>query len=178
MTLKNLSSEIAYRGRVFDVRRDVLARRDGKEITYDTVVHIGAVAMVAFDAEEQILFVRQYRHSTGKRLLELPAGTLNDGESPEACAQRELREEVGMAPGSLTKLAEFFLAPGYSTERMWIFLARDLRPEKLQGDEDEDISIERMSLEHSLAAIHSGEIEDAKTIAGLYLAREYLTKLA
>ncbi len=178
MTLKKLSSEIAYRGRVFDVRHDVLARPDGKQITYDTVVHNGAVAMVALDADEQILFVRQYRHSAGKRLLELPAGTLDDGESPQACAQRELREEVGMAPGSLTRLGEFFLAPGYSTERMWIFMAGDLRPEKLEGDEDEDITIERMSLERSLAAIRSGEIEDAKTIAGLYLARGHLTKSA
>ncbi len=178
MALKKISSEIAYRGRVFNVRHDVLARPDGKEITYDTVVHNGAVAMVALDSDQQVLFVRQYRHSTGKRLLELPAGTLDDGESPEACAQRELREEVGMAPGSLTKLGEFFLAPGYSSERMWIFLARDLRPEKLEGDEDEDISIERMSLEQSLAAIRSSEIEDAKTIAGLYLAQEHLTKPA
>lgn len=178
MTLKKISSEIAYRGRVFDIRHDVLANADGKEIAYDTVVHNGAVAMVAVDAENQILFVRQYRHSTGKRLLELPAGTLDNGESPEACAQRELREEVGMAPGSLTKLGEFFLAPGYSTERMWIFLARDLQPEKLQGDEDEDIEIERISLEGSLAAIRSGEIEDAKTIAGLYLAQEHLAKPA
>lgn len=178
MALKRISSEIAYRGRVFDVRHDVLAQPDGKEITYDTVVHIGAVAMVAIDADHQILFVRQYRHSTGKRLLELPAGTLDEGEAPGACAQRELREEVGMAPGSLTQLGEFFLAPGYSTERMWIYLARDLSPEKLQGDEDEDIEIERMSLEQALGAIQSGEIEDAKTIVGLYLAKSYLTEPA
>lgn len=174
MTFKKISSEIAYRGRAFDVRHDVLERLDGKQVIYDTVVHNGAVTMVAVDTDGQVLLVRQYRHSTGKRLLELPAGTLEQGEAPEACAQRELREEVGMAAGSLKKLAEFFLAPGYSTERMWIFLARDLRPEKLAGDEDEDIEIERMPLTQCVAAVHSGEIEDAKTIAGLYLAQEYL----
>ncbi len=174
MTFKKIRGEIAYRGRVFDVRHDVLQHPDGKEVPYDTVVHNGAVTMVALDADDQILLVRQYRHATGKRLLELPAGTLNDGEAPEACAQRELREEVGMAPGSLTKLAEFFLAPGYSTERMWIYLARDLRPEKLAGDEDEDIEVERMTLAQCIAAIHSGKIEDGKTIAGLYLAQEHL----
>jgi ADP-ribose pyrophosphatase len=174
LTFKKISSEIAYRGRVFNVRHDVLQGANGRQIVYDTVVHNGAVTMIAVDAEGQILLVRQYRHSAGKRLLELPAGTLNDGESPEACAQRELREEVGMAPGSLTKLAEFFLAPGYSTERMWIFLARDLRPEKLAGDEDEDIEVERMTLAQCIAAIHSGEIEDAKTVVGIYLAQEHL----
>jgi len=174
VTFKKISSEIGYRGRVFDVRHDVLQTADGKQVVYDTVVHNGAVTMVAIDTDGQIQLVRQYRHSAGRRLLELPAGTLNDGESPEACARRELREEVGLAPGSLTRLAEFFLAPGYSTERMWIYLARDLRPEKLAGDEDEHIEVERMPLLGCIAAIHSGEIEDAKTIAGLYLAQEYL----
>lgn len=176
MELKKISSEIAYRGRVFNVRHDVLENSEGRHITYDSVVHNGAVAMVALDDGGQIFLVRQYRHATGKRLLELPAGTLDDHEDPEACAQRELREEIGMAPGTLTKLAEFFLAPGYSTERMWIYLAQNLKPEKLAGDEDEDIEIEQMSFMDCLAAVRNGKIEDAKTIAGLYLAQGYLNK--
>ncbi|MBX3002561.1 MAG: NUDIX hydrolase, partial [Anaerolineales bacterium] len=141
---------------------------------YDTVVHIGAVSMVPVDADGKILLVRQYRHSTGKQLLELPAGTLEPGEASEVTAQRELREEVGMGAGSLTLLAEFFLAPGYSTERMWIYLAQDLQPDALPPDQDEDLEVVRLSLEECLAAIGSGEIEDAKTMLGLLLARQVL----
>lgn len=176
MNFKTLSSEIVYRGRAFAIRHDVLETEDGRQTTYDIVAHIGAVAMVPVDAGGQILLVRQYRHSAGRRLLELPAGTLEPGEAVEATAQRELREEVGMAAGKLTRLAEFFLAPGYSTERMWIFLAQELTPESLPGDEDEDLELVRMSLDDCFAAIASGEIEDAKTMLGLHLARQALQK--
>lgn len=174
MTFKKLSSEITYRGRAFAVRHDVLQSPEGSEVVYDTVVHIGAVAMVPVDADGNILLVRQYRHAAEKKLLELPAGTLEKGEAPEFTAQRELREEVGMGASSLTKIAEFFLAPGYSTERMWIYLAQKLSPEKLEGDADEDLEIVKMSLDECFAAIRSGGIEDGKTIAGLFVAREHL----
>lgn len=174
MTFRVLSSQIAYRGQKFNVRHDLLQTEDGRQVVYDTVVHIGAVAMVPVDADGHILLVRQYRHSTGKRLLELPAGTLEPGEPVEATARRELREEVGMAASKLTQIAEFFLAPGYSTERMWIYLARDLRPDQLSADEDEDLELVRMSLDECFAAIAGGEIEDAKTILGLYIARQHL----
>ena len=165
---------MAYRARVFDVRRDEIELPSGLKTTYEIVAHNGAVAMVPVDNKGKIILVRQYRHSTGKRLLELPAGTLNDGEDPEACAQRELREEIGMAPGKLTEIAEFFLAPGYSTERMWIYLAQDLSPEKLSTDEDEDLEIETLAIGEAFVRIENGEIEDAKTILGLYMAREKL----
>lgn len=171
MTIKNLSSEIAYKARVFDVRRDEIQLPSGTKTTYEIVVHNGAVAMVPVDRDGNVLLVRQYRHSTGKYLLELPAGTLDQREDPEACAQRELREEIGMAPGRLTKIAEFFLAPGYSTERMWIYLAQDLSPETLEADEDEDLELVKLSMHEAFTAIKKGEIEDAKTILGLYVAR-------
>jgi ADP-ribose pyrophosphatase len=174
VNFKTLSSEITYRGRAFAVRHDVLLDEEGKQVVYDIVVHIGAVSMVPIDSDGQLLLVRQYRHSTGKKLLELPAGTLEPGEPAEETAQRELREEVGMAAGKLTKIAEFFLAPGYSSERMWVFLAQDLRSESLPGDDDEDLELVRMSLDECFAAIANGEIEDAKTILGLYVARQAL----
>ncbi len=173
-TYKTISSELAYRGQKFSVRRDVLESTDGRELIFDTVEHIGAVALVPVDAEGKILLVRQYRHSTGKQLLELPAGTLEPGEPVEETAQRELREEVGMAAGSLTPLAEFYLAPGYSTERMWIFLAQDLRPDALPPDQDEELEVVSLSLDECMAAIASGEIEDAKTMLGLFMARQVL----
>lgn len=171
-----ISSSIAYRARVFDVRRDELELPNGHRTTYEIVVHNGAVAMVPVDAAGNILFVRQYRHSTGKQLLEIPAGTLNPGEVPESCAQRELREEIGMAPGRLTKLAEFFLAPGYSTERMYIYLAQDLHPETLPHDDDEDLAVITLSMQEAFTAIQTGEIEEAKTMLALYLTRDHLQK--
>lgn len=174
MTHKVLKSETTYHARAFDVKRDEILYPDGRKVTFDVVVHGGAVAMVPVDAGGNIWFVRQYRHSAGKLLLELPAGTLERGEDPEACAQRELREEIGMGAADVAKLADFFLAPGYSTERMWIFLATGLSPEKLEGDEDEDLEIIQLTPEQAFAAIQSGEIEDAKTIVGLFLAKEFL----
>lgn len=168
-----LKSETAYQGRAFKIQRDLVQRPSGPQ-TYDTVHHIGAVAMIPVDADGKIIFVRQYRHAAKRRLLELPAGTLEEGEPVEDTAQRELREEVGMAPGRLTKLLDFFLAPGYSTERMHVYLAEDLRPESLPGDEDEDLETERFTLEEAFKAIRSGEIEDAKTILGLFLYKSHL----
>jgi ADP-ribose pyrophosphatase len=176
MSFRTLSSETVYRARVFEVHRDEVAYPDGRQATFEIVVHNGAVAMVPIAPSGDILFVRQYRHTTGKRLLEIPAGTLGVREDPAACAQRELREEIGMAPGRLTKLAEFFLAPGYSTERMHVFLAQDLRPERLPHDEDEDLETVPLSMQAAFDAIDSGEIEEAKTILGLYLTRNYLQK--
>ena len=170
-----INSETVYQGRAFKIQRDLIQRPSGPQ-TYDTVHHIGAVAMIPIDADGKILFVRQYRHAARRRLLELPAGTLEEGEPVEDTAQREMREEVGMAPGKLTKLAEFFLAPGYSTERMHIFVAEQLSPEKLPGDEDEDLEIERLTLDEAFAAIRSGKIEDAKTILGLFLFRDFLER--
>src|SRR3990172_9686536 len=175
MTNEILSSETVFRGRAFEIQHDLVQRPNGPQ-TYDTVHHIGAVAMVPVDSDGRILFVRQYRHAARRRLLELPAGTLEEGEQVEETAQREMREEVGMAPGRLTKLAEFFLAPGYSTERMHIYLAEDLKPESLPGDEDEELEIERLTLDEAHAAIRSGKIEDAKTMLGLFLFKEYTAK--
>jgi ADP-ribose pyrophosphatase len=174
MSHKVLKSEIVYEAHAFDVRRDDVEFPSGKVHAMDIVEHIGAVSMVPIDADGNIILVRQYRHSAKKTLLELPAGTLNKGEDPEACAQRELREEIGMAPGSLELLADFFLAPGYSTERMWIYLARGLEAESLPGDEDEDLEVVTMSLDDAFAAMRDGKIEDAKTMLGLYLAKEEL----
>jgi ADP-ribose pyrophosphatase len=174
MGYKRLSSHEIHKSRAFAVRRDLIEFPDGRSSEYDIVVHIGAVAIVPLTADGQILFVRQYRPAAERALLELPAGTLSPGEPPEACAQRELREEVSMAPGWMEKLADFFLAPGYSTERMHIYIAGDLRPESLPHDDDEELEVESLTLDEAFAAVKSGAIEDAKTIVGLQLARDFL----
>jgi ADP-ribose pyrophosphatase len=102
-------------------------------------------------------------------LLELPAGTLDPGEDPEACAVRECREETGMSPGRITRLGGFFVAPGYSTEFIHLYLAEDLKPAPLTPDEDEDLSVERLTLDRAHDLARSGELRDAKSLAGLAL---------
>lgn len=176
MDFKTLNSKTVFKARVFDVREDEVLYPDGRRATFHIVEHNGAVAMVPVDDQGRILLVRQFRQTAGRQILELPAGTLEADEDPASCAQRELREEVGMAPGELHKIGEFFLAPGYSTERMHIYLATKLREERLAGDEDEFLIAEAHSLEEAYAMIDSGAIEDAKTITGLLLARSYLGK--
>lgn len=175
MNFQTLSSQTVYQGRVFDLLQDQVQYPDGRRVKMDVIKHNGAVAMLPIDDEGQLLLVRQYRHAVGSQLIELPAGTLEEGEGPESCAQRELREEVGMAAGELIKLGEFFLAPGYSTERMHLFLARKLSADTLEADEDEMLELLRISPKLALAMVQDGQIRDAKTLLGLLLARPYLS---
>lgn len=177
MSFTTLKSETLFHGRVFDLRRDEVRYPNGLVAQLDIVQHNGAVAMLPLDEEGRIHFVRQYRHAAGAELLELPAGTLEDGETPETCARRELREEIGMAANHWVRLGEFFLAPGYSTERIHLFLARELQPEALEPDEDEFLQLEPIPMEKAFELARSGEIRDAKTLAGLYLAQPHLQGL-
>ncbi len=170
-------SEIIYSGRAFTIRRDKLRLPDGRENSFDIVVHIGSVIILPLDSKGQLLFVRQYRHAAGSELLELPAGTLDPGESPEACATREVREETGMAAGKLDHLGGFYLAPGYSTEYMHVYLATTLRHDPLKADDDEFLSVEKYPLKEALAMFERGEIQDAKSIAAILLARKLMEKL-
>lgn len=176
MSFELLKSEIVYPGRAFTIRRDTLRLPDGHENSFDIVVHIGSVIILPMDLDGNLLFVRQYRHAAGAELLELPAGTLDPGELPEACARREVREETGMAAGKLEHLGGFFLAPGYSTEYMHVYLATDLRHDPLEADADEFLTMEPFPLSEALAMFERGEIQDAKSIAAILLARKRLKK--
>jgi ADP-ribose pyrophosphatase len=167
-------SENVYRGRVFDVRKDQLRLPDGRLVWLDIVDHRGAVTLVPVDAVGQVWFIRQYRHPAGIELLELPAGVIEEGEAPEVSAQREIREEIGMAAGHFQKIGQFFLAPGYSTEEMHVFLATGLREDPLQPDEDELISIEKIPFDQALQMAETGQIQDAKSLAAIFLARRHL----
>lgn len=174
MTFEFLRSEILMKGRAFTIRRDYLKTPDGRETKFDIVEHGGSVILIPIDEDGNLLFVRQYRHAAGKDLLELPAGT-RDGDEPfEECAAREIREEVGMEAGALTYVGSFYLAPGYSTEYMGVFLATDLRHNPLKADDDEFLSVEKIPIRQALEMAERGEIPDAKTLAALLLARPYL----
>jgi ADP-ribose pyrophosphatase len=147
----------------------------GREASLDVVSHGGAVVIVPVDQDGMVWFVRQYRHAAGIELLELPAGTLDLDEAPVECAARELREEIGMAAGTLLELGSFYLAPGYSTEYMYVFLARDLTPAPLAADEDEVLEPEPIAAGRVLAMVGEGIYRDGKTLAALHLARSHLT---
>ncbi|MDF2631356.1 MAG: hypothetical protein K0R39_5187 [Symbiobacteriaceae bacterium] len=166
--LERVKSEEIYQGYAIKVRKDTLRLPDGKEITRDVVAHPGAVVVIAVENDE-LLFVRQYRHAAGESLLELVAGTREPGEEPEVTAGREIQEEAGFKAGKITKLGEFFSAPGFCSELLHLYLAEELTPSRLPGDEDEEIELERYSLQEAVRMALAGEIRDAKTLAGVLL---------
>jgi len=167
-------SETVFRGRVFAVRRDRVRLHDGNTTELDIITHHGAVTLVPLDAQGRVWFVRQYRHAAGETLLELPAGTLEPGEAPEACAAREIREETGFAAAQLRLLGEFYLAPGYSTEYQYVYLATGLSPAPLPQDADEFLEPVALPVAEVRRRALAGEFRDAKTLAALMLAWEHL----
>jgi len=176
MPFELISSEVLVQGRTFQVKRDTLKTPDGRETKLEIVDHNGSVVLIPIDPAGNLLFVRQYRHPAGGDLLELPAGT-REGEEPfEECAAREIREETGMAAGSLQKVGGFYLVPGYSTEYMAVFLATDLMENPLQADEDEFLQVEKIPLKQAFEMAEQGTIQDAKSLAALLLARSHLEK--
>lgn len=176
MPFELLKSEVLMKGRAFAIRRDYLKTPDGRETKLDIIEHGGSVVIIPVDEHGNILLVRQYRHATGGDLLELPAGTLDEDEDPEVCAAREIREETGMAAGSLKKLGEFYLAPGYSDEFMIVYLATDLSDSPLDADDDEFLSLEALPISEAIRMAERGQIPDAKSLAALFLARSALEK--
>ncbi len=174
MPFKLIKSEPLFQGRAFKIRRDHMETPDGRLTKYDIVEHSGSVVILPIDEHGYLLFVRQYRHAAGADLLELPAGTREDNEPHENCAAREIREETGMAAGNLKKIGEFYLAPGYSTEFMVVFIATDLNPNPLQADADEFLQVEKIPVGKAIEMAEQCQIADAKTLAALFLARPYL----
>jgi ADP-ribose pyrophosphatase len=169
-----LGSEHIYTGRAFGVRRVLVRLPDGKEKYYDLVDHARAITLVPVDDLGNIYFVRQFRIGSNSDLLELPAGLVEPGENPDDTAGREIREEIGMAAAHLLKLGEVFLAPGYSTEFLAIYLATGLYPAPLQADADEFLQVEAIPVSQAMLMAESGAIQDAKTLAALFLARPHL----
>jgi ADP-ribose pyrophosphatase len=176
MPFELLKSEVLMKGRAFAIRRDHLKTPDGRETKFEIIEHGGSVVIIPIDESGNILLVRQYRHATGQDLLELPAGTLDDDEEPEVCAAREIREETGMAAGKLTKVGDFYLAPGYSTEFMVVYLATDLSHNPLEADADEFLSVEYVPIAEAIQMAERGEVPDAKSLAALFLAKPSLEK--
>ncbi len=171
-----VASEVVHRGRYMEFRVDTIERADGSRSTRDIVGHPGAVAILAVDGLGRVLFVRQWRVAAGQGLLEIPAGTLDvhDGvtEDPDVAARRELEEETGHRAASWRKLASFWTAPGFASEKMHLYLAEGLVPvadddDRLAPDEDEALELRHLSLDEAVGLVETGRIADAKTILGI-----------
>lgn len=174
MPFEFIRSEILLKGRAFKIRRDTLKTPDGHETKLEIIEHGGSVVIVPVDEDGNVLFVRQYRHAAGGDLLELPAGTRDEDEPYEECAAREIREETGMEAGQLKKIGAFYLAPGYSTEFMAVFLATELKENPLDADDDEFLQVEKLPLKQVMEMARGGDIPDAKSLAALLLAAPHL----
>ena len=170
---KTISSQRIYQGRVINLRVDTIEIDQGKTTKREIVEHRGAVAMVPMDGDGNVVLVKQYRKAAQRVMLEIPAGTLELGEDPLQCAQRELEEEIGFAAATMKRIGGFHPCPGYSTEFIHLFLASDLRPSKRDGDEDESIDVEIFPFSRALDMVERGEIRDGKTIIGLLLAKGF-----
>lgn len=166
---ETISTETIYKGRIFDIRVDEISEG---EIEYkrEVVVHNGSAVIVPVFADMTVGLVRQYRHAAGKYLLEVPAGSLEAGEDPREGAIRELEEEVGVVAASVELLTQFYVSPGFLTEKMFVYLATGLTETAQNLDDDEIIEIERHSFPAGFELMTNGGIEDAKTMVGFMLA--------
>ncbi len=145
----------------------------GRETTREIVEHDDCVAVIALDVDGRVLLVKQFRKAVGRELLEIPAGGIDPGESPEEAVSREMQEETGYLPRKVERLGGFYSAPGYTTEYLYLYLAVDLIPSKLFAEDTEGISLVRVAPEEVPGLINSGSICDAKSIAGLLSYLKY-----
>jgi len=160
-----------WKGRIADLGVERVTLPNGTQVDLEVMRHPGAAGVVAVDDRGRVALIRQYRYAAGGYIWELPAGVLSPNEPPADCARRELREETGIQTGDLTHLGTIVTTPGFCDERIHLFLARDLRDGDHAHEADEVIAeIARIPLTDALAMIRTGEIVDAKTIAGLHLA--------
>jgi ADP-ribose pyrophosphatase len=165
-----VTSEYLYRGRVVTLRLDTITKPDGHTIKREVVEHHGAVAIVPRLDADTILMIRQYRQAVGEMLLEIPAGTLEDDEDADACAARELEEEIGYRAGRLKRMFSQYLAPGYSNEVLHAYFGDELTPTQTHFDEDEEIELVPVRIADIETMILDGRIKDAKSIAALLVA--------
>lgn len=170
MSVKVHKTTNLYKGKIFNVVLEKVTLPNGAVKHREIVRHPGAAAMVPFLDDGRVVLIKQYRHAVGDFVWEIPAGTLEPDEAPMACARRELVEETGYEAARLEKLAEILPAPGYTDEHIHIFLATGLRPAEQKLEDDEVLELQPTVLHTALAMVTQGEIRDAKTIAGLWLA--------
>lgn len=171
MSSRCKESSVVHEGRVFVLHRDRVTLPNGIDTTLDIIRHPGAAAIVPVTAQGNVLLIRQFRYAMNGNIWEIPAGTMEPGELPLACARRELGEEIGFSANRWHKLVDLMPLPAYSDEIIHLYRAEDLFPVKQHLDADEIIEMHEFHYEEALEMIRKGVIRDAKTIAGLMLAK-------
>jgi ADP-ribose pyrophosphatase len=169
-----IDHKVEFEGRAFQVDRLNLRLPDGRSHQFELVRHRNSVSIMPIDEQGNLLFVRQYRVGAESDLLELPAGVMEGDEDPRVGADREVREETGMAAHRMDLVGQAYLAPGYSSELMFFYLARDLYPAPLSQDADEFIDLVKIPIAEAYRMARAGEFFDSKTLAALLLAEKYL----
>ena len=170
---KTLASQQIYNGRAVKLRVDTVQMLSGRETTREIVEHSDCVAIIAMDANDNVLLVNQFRTPVEKELLEIPAGGIETNEDPATTVRRELREETGYLPRRVERLGGFYSTPGYCTEYLYLYLATDLILSQLYAEDTESIRLSRVPVSQIPSLITSGSICDAKSIAGLFTFLEY-----
>ena len=173
MTAKINDRQVIHRGRVYNLVRENVTLDNGVTTDMEFIEHPGATAIIAMFNDSRVLLLKQYRHSLREYIWEIPAGTLNPKEEMLDCAKRELIEETGYSAAQWQKLGEITPVPGYSDEQIHIYLATELQPAEQDLDKDEIIHVHKVKFSETVEMIKSGDIQDAKTITGLLMARNH-----
>ena len=166
---ERLSHERVFDGKVFDIDRDRVRMPNGRTVTVDVVRHPKSVVLIPVPEPGHVILIRQYRYAVNAFLWELPAGSVDEGESPEEAAKRECHEEIGQVPATIVRLGSMYPTPGYCDEEMVFFRLSSLEEptEPAALDEDEDIEAQTFELREARDMVRRGEITDMKTVAGL-----------
>ena len=170
---KTLSTKLIYHGRILNLRIDTIRKQDGSETTREIVEHEACIAVVPVDAQDNVLFVSQFRKAIERELLEIPAGGIEPGEDAETAVKREMQEETGYLPQKLVKLGGFYSSPGFCTEYLHLYLATDLVPNRLVAEDTDEIEVVKVPVSQIRHLLASGKITDAKSMAGLHMFLDY-----
>lgn len=175
MNFRIVKSEVLHRGKVFNTKVDQIEYNSGNKAVREVAEHPGGAVVVPVTADGKIVMVTQYRFPVDKVLLELPAGKLGQNEDPRICAIRELEEETGYKSSNVIEIGSIFTTPGYSTEKLWIYLAKDLKKGNHNREEGEfGMEVFEFTMEEVEQKIFNGEIVDGKTICGIFLLRNFI----
>ncbi|MCB9741762.1 MAG: NUDIX hydrolase [Alphaproteobacteria bacterium] len=165
-----------FKGRIIDLGVETVELPNGLSVELEIIRHPGAVAIVPVHADGTVTLIHQHRHGADGLIYEVPAGLLEEGEVPDLAARRELKEETGLKTKRLVRLGTIHTTPGFTDERIWIFLATELTQGPAAPEPDEVIEVVRMPLEQAIEMVDAGEITDAKTICALWKAQRHLAR--